>query len=287
MTYTAVFFDLFDTLVRFERDRLPLIEIGGKSVRSTAGHLHAALATHVPEVTLEHCYGALAASWQEAERLRAIDHREVSAQERFADFFQRLALDPARLVPGLDVMLIDAHRDQLAKAAFFPPHHRPLLERLARRHRLAVVSNFDYSPTALAILETGGVRELFAAIVVSDEVGWRKPRPDIFREALRRTGVDPRRTLFVGDRADIDVVGAQAMGMDVAWINPGHRGAPGRHRAAHLRDPRPGRARRHHELGVDQKRSSRCSSPWYSQNAVALPFFSRHTWTSGNDADTP
>jgi putative hydrolase of the HAD superfamily len=226
MTYTAVFFDLFDTLVRFERDRLPLIEIGGKSVRSTAGHLYAALATHVPEVTLERCYGALAASWQEAERLRAIDHREVSAQERFADFFQRLALDPARLTPGLDVLLIDAHRDQLAKAAFFPPHHRPLLERLARRHRLAVVSNFDYSPTALAILETGGVRELFAAIVVSDEVGWRKPRPDIFREAFRRTGVDPRRTLFVGDRADIDVVGAQAMGMDVAWINPGHEALP-------------------------------------------------------------
>ncbi len=149
------------------------------------------------------------------------------------------------------------------------------------------MSNFDYSPTALAILETGGVRELFAAIVVSDEVGWRKPRPDIFREAFRRTGVDPRRTLFVGDRADIDVVGAQAMGMDVAWINPGHEALPGRHRAAHLRDPRPGRARRHHGLGVDQKRSSRCSSPWYSQNSVAFPFFSRHTWTSGNDADTP
>jgi len=45
-------------------------------------------------------------------------------------------------------------------------------------------------------------------------------------EAFRRTGVDPRRTLFVGDRADIDVVGAQAMGMDVAWINPGHEALP-------------------------------------------------------------
>ena len=226
MTYTAVFFDLFDTLVRFERDRLPVIEIGGKTVRSTAGHLHATLAAHAPEVTLERCYGALAASWQEAERLRAIDHREVPARERFADFFQRLALDPARLAPGLDVALIDAHRDQLARAAFFPAHHRPLLEQLARRHRLAVVSNFDYSPTALAILDAGGVRELFSAIVVSDEVGWRKPRPDIFQEALRRTGADPQRTLFVGDRADIDVVGAQAMGMDVAWINPAGEALP-------------------------------------------------------------
>ena len=64
------------------------------------------------------------------------------------------------------------------------------------------------------------MRDLFAAIEVSDEVGWRKPRADIFQEALRRTGAEPRQTLFVGDRADIDVVGAHGVGMDAAWINP-------------------------------------------------------------------
>jgi len=226
MAYGAVFFDLFDTLVRFERDRLPEIEISVRRVRSTAGHLHAVLARAAPQVTLEECYAALQASWQEAERLRAIDHREVPARERFAVFFQRLGLDGATLPPDLDVALIDAHRRELAKAASFPAHHRPLLERLARRHCLAVVSNFDYSPTALAILETAGVRDLFATIVVSDEVGWRKPRADIFQAALQRAGVEPHHTLFVGDRIDIDVVGAHAVGMDAAWINPGHDPLP-------------------------------------------------------------
>jgi HAD superfamily hydrolase (TIGR01549 family) len=220
MSYTAIFFDLFDTLVHFERDRLPEVEINGKRVRSTAGHLHAVLAAHAPEVTLERTYAALLASWQEAERQRAIDHREVSAQERFAEFFRRLALDQRELPPGLDVDLIDTHRRQLAKAARFPDHYGPLLQRLATRHRLAVVSNFDYTPTALAILDAAGVRDLFAAIVVSDAVGWRKPRADIFHEAIRRTGAEPRRTLFVGDRADIDVIGAHGVGMDTAWINP-------------------------------------------------------------------
>lgn len=224
--YTAVFFDLFDTLVRFERDRLPEIEVNGKRVRSTAGHLHAVLADHVPGMTLERTYAGLLASWQEAERLRAIDHREVPARERFAHFFRHLELDAATLPAGLDVALIDTHRRELARAATFPAHHRPLLERLARDHRLAVVSNFDYTPTALTILEAGGVRELFAAIVVSDEVGWRKPRADIFQAAFRRTGAEPRRTLFVGDRADIDVAGALAVGMDAAWINPGRDPLP-------------------------------------------------------------
>jgi len=226
VAYTSVFFDLFDTLVHFDRDRLPTVEINGKTVRSTVAYLHAVLAAHAPDVTIERCYAALQASWHEAERLRAIDHREVPARERFADFFRRLALDPHDLPPGLDVALIDAHRRELAKAATFPAHHRPLLERLARRHRLAVVSNFDYTPTALAILDAAGVRELFAAIVVSDEVGWRKPRADIFEEAIRRTGVEPRRTLFVGDRADIDVAGAHGMGMDSAWINPDREPLP-------------------------------------------------------------
>jgi HAD superfamily hydrolase (TIGR01549 family) len=220
VAYRAVFFDLFDTLVRFERDRLPEIQINGKRVRSTAGHLHAVLARAVPDVSLEQCYAALLASWQEAERRRAIDHREVGARERFAEFFRQLGLDAARLPADLDVALIDAHRRELAKAASFPAHYRPLLERLARRHCLAVVSNFDYSPTALAILDAAGVRELFAAIVVSDEVGWRKPRADIFQVALQRAGAEAHHTLFVGDRIDIDVAGAHAVGMDAAWINP-------------------------------------------------------------------
>ena len=108
----------------------------------------------------------------------------------------------------------------MSKAAEFPAHHGPLLERLARRFDLAVVSNFDYTPTAIGILEDAGVTHLFRTIVVSDRVGWRKPRREIFEVALNAIGVAPREALFVGDRADIDVAGAHAMGMPVAWINP-------------------------------------------------------------------
>jgi FMN phosphatase YigB (HAD superfamily) len=221
--YRAIFFDLFDTLVHFDRERLPTVEVHGKVVRSTAGCLHELLRAHAPAVTLPACYDALLASWHEAERQRAIDHREVSAAQRFRDFFARLALEPA---PGVAQALIDAHRAALAAAATFPTHYGPLLQRLARTHRLAVVSNFDYSPTALAILETAGVRDLFAAIVVSDQVGWRKPRPDIFHYALEATGADPAHTLFVGDKAELDVAGAHRVGMDAAWVNPGREPLP-------------------------------------------------------------
>jgi putative hydrolase of the HAD superfamily len=209
--------------VHFDRNKLPTIEVHGKTVRSTAGCLHELLRAHAPAVTLPACYDALLASWQEAERRRAIDHREVAAPERFRDFFARLALEPA---PAVAQALIDAHRTALSAAASVPAHYGPLLRRLARRHRLAVVSNFDYSPTALGILEAAGVRDLFAAVVVSDEVGWRKPRPDIFRYALAAAGADPAQTLFVGDKAELDVAGAHRVGMDAAWINPDREPLP-------------------------------------------------------------
>jgi len=218
--YDAIFFDLFDTLVHFDRERLPQIDVDGRTIRSTAGCLHALLQPHAPSVSLAQCYEALAASWKEAERLRAIDHREVGAPERFRDFFGRLALERATASPDLANVLIEAHKAELSKAASFPPHYGPLLRRLAQHYRLAVVSNFDYTPTAIGILEAAGVLDLFAAVIVSDAVGWRKPRPDIFRRALAATAADPARTLFVGDRADIDVEGAHRVGMDAAWINP-------------------------------------------------------------------
>ena len=219
MPYTAILFDLFDTLVRFDRERMPEVEINGKTVRSSAGLLHAILKTQAPQVGLERCYEALGESWREAERLRAIDHREVAAAERFAHFFRTLGLEESALPAGFGRSLIDAHRNALGHAAEFPAHHGPLLRRLAERYKLAVVSNFDYTPTALDILERAGVVDVFQTIVVSDEIGWRKPRRDIFDAALSRLGVRASDSLFIGDRADMDVLGAQQVGMDAVWIN--------------------------------------------------------------------
>ena len=217
--YRAVLFDLFDTLIHFDPERLPQVDVAGKTVRSSAGLLHRVLCGHAPTVSLEQCYDALRASWQEAERRRAADHREVTAPDRMHDMLRRVGVDPHGCPSGFVESLLNEHRAALSQAVEFPPHYGALLRGLKGRYRLAVVSNFDYTPTALGMLETAGVLDLFETIVVSDEVGWRKPHPDIFTRALTTLGVAPRDALFVGDRADIDVVGAQRLGMPVAWVN--------------------------------------------------------------------
>ena len=219
MSYHAVLFDLFDTLVLFDRTRLPEVRLDGKVIRSTAGHLHRAFRPFAPGVELADFVEALMWSWQEAERMRGETHREVAAPERLRLLIGRLGLEVAALAPEAIPALLATHMRELSKAVVFPSHHGLLLSELRQRHRLAVVSNFDYTPTARGILEREGIAHLFETVVVSDEIGWRKPQAVIFETALRRLGVSAGEALYVGDRADIDVAGAQGVGMDAVWIN--------------------------------------------------------------------
>jgi putative hydrolase of the HAD superfamily len=58
-----------------------------------------------------------------------------------------------------------------------------------------------------------GIADRLDAAVFSSEVGKRKPHPAIFEAALEQLGVEPERSLFVGDRRFEDVRGAKEAGM--------------------------------------------------------------------------
>jgi putative hydrolase of the HAD superfamily len=90
-----------------------------------------------------------------------------------------------------------------------------LLEALrARGLKLGLVSN-TASPLWLLepVLERQGLVERMDAIVLSAEVGKRKPHPAIFERALDELGVEAGDALFVGDRVEADVLGASRVGM--------------------------------------------------------------------------
>jgi putative hydrolase of the HAD superfamily len=90
-----------------------------------------------------------------------------------------------------------------------------MLEALRGRGlKLALVSN-TASPQWLLqpILERQGLAARVDAIVLSSEVGKRKPHPAIFERALTELGVDPSQALFVGDRLEADILGASRVGM--------------------------------------------------------------------------
>jgi FMN phosphatase YigB (HAD superfamily) len=226
MGYTTILFDLFDTLVRFDRSRLPVLRLRGRETRTSVGLLHPVAAAALPGVTVEAFYDAFYWSYQEAERRRASDHREIAARERFALLYGRLGLEASAVPEDVTRRLLAVHMRCLVAAAEPMPGQPALLDWLRGRYRLGIVSNFDYTPTVRQILLSGDLAHHFEVVVVSDTVGWRKPRPIIFEHAFQVLGVTPQECVFVGDRPDIDVVGARGVGMDAAWLNLGRSPVP-------------------------------------------------------------
>jgi HAD superfamily hydrolase (TIGR01549 family) len=55
--------------------------------------------------------------------------------------------------------------------------------------------------------------------VTSAEVGYDKPRPEIFLAALKKAAVKPEQALYIGDQYQIDIVGAQGVGIQALLID--------------------------------------------------------------------
>ena len=187
--YSAVLFDMFDTLVRFDRDRLPAAQIGGREVRSS-----------VPRAPPRR--GRRPAGGRARDVLRRVSSgatrrpsgsgpRATRRSPRIGGSSSSTAAsgaDPAAIPPALTERLLATHMACLAGVAEPMPGQGELLDWLRGRYRLAVVSNFDYTPTVRRILSESGILGRFETVIVSDTVGWRKPRPDIFQRALGRHG---------------------------------------------------------------------------------------------------
>ena len=91
-----------------------------------------------------------------------------------------------------------------------------VLGRLARRHRLGVVSNF-YGNLAAVCVEAG-LAPLLGAVADSAVIGAGKPDPRIFDHALDALGIAAGDALFVGDSRPRDMEGARALAMPHVWV---------------------------------------------------------------------
>ena len=72
-------------------------------------------------------------------------------------------------------------------------------------------------PVIVAVLEHLKIRHLFAAVVTSEMVRHQKPAPDIFLEAARRIGVDPKLCRAYED-TELGLQAIRAAGMDAVDV---------------------------------------------------------------------
>ena len=111
---------------------------------------------------------------------------------------------------------VDAEHDAWAPAFQTLGAAQALLEALRSRGiKTGVILNSWPDPGRVlrGDIERAGLTGLLDTIVISSEVGMRKPDPGIFQLALEQLGVEPHDAMFVGDGLDTDVQGAGNLGM--------------------------------------------------------------------------
>jgi putative hydrolase of the HAD superfamily len=125
---------------------------------------------------------------------------------------------------GYQIVPFDRYFDTVYQAfaqpgvwELLPDVHALLLELSRLKIRLGVISNFDRR--LYAILGYLGVLDAFEHIIISSEIGVRKPSPRIFRIAAQRFNVETNEMLHVGDESESDLNGARAAGLEALLVD--------------------------------------------------------------------
>jgi putative hydrolase of the HAD superfamily len=196
-TPKAVLFDLDDTL----HDRRA-------SVEAFVPALHHRLAPWLNGMSLEPF----------KQHLHRIDHGGYVARDVFF----------TRLLGSLGVSNFDAQqlagfwRSEFAK--FAQPMHGAyaLLEFLRHKNiKTAIVSN---GSSQLQRNKITSLKLQVDVVIISEEVGVKKPAPLPFLSALKELEVPTSRAWFVGDHPVNDIAGANALGMKTFWLEREQRG---------------------------------------------------------------
>jgi 2-haloacid dehalogenase len=201
-TYQGFLFDADNTLFDYDRGELEaLTETIGAFMPGVA--LGAALPAYR---TINNGY------WRRFEQ-GAVSIEELKPG-RFRDLLALLC------VPGDPLEMSRQYLQRLAGKAYLLPHAREVLEWLAPRAPLCLVTN-GLSPVQRGRLAKAGVTGLFRVLLISEEIGISKPDPAFFHRAAAELGLQPPELLCVGDNPSTDVRGALCAGIDACWFSPG------------------------------------------------------------------
>ena len=148
-------------------------------------------------------------------KVRRSTHEEVSNSILLVETLKRLGYD----VESDSLPIVEAVE------AYFEPWRLSVyedawkaIERLRSTFRFGLISNFTDTSFLHKSLKRLGLENYFEFVLVSEEVGWRKPHPRIFNRLLHLMDVEAGEILFVGDDLRCDIFGAKKAGMKTAWI---------------------------------------------------------------------
>lgn len=133
----------------------------------------------------------------------------------------------AQMAPEDQATFFEAAYGHFAAAGVWElfPEVIEVLEALAPRYQLAVISNFDVR--LRLILRHLAIARFFRHLFISSELGADKPEPLIYRRALELSGCAAEEALHVGDDPERDWKAAAAAGLRVFRLDRPHNSLRG------------------------------------------------------------
>ncbi len=183
---------------------------------------------HFPEGIIFDCDGTLADTmplhWRAWQVITA-RHRLHLPEERFYALGGVPSRDILKMLSQEQGVVID----HLAVAREKEAEYLPLIAQVEPINTVVGVARANYGKIPLAVASGGtrkiieqvlehlGIRDLFKAIVTSEDVVNQKPAPDIFLEAARRICVPPNRCRAYED-TDLGMQAIRAAGMEAVDV---------------------------------------------------------------------
>jgi putative hydrolase of the HAD superfamily len=203
----AVVFDVNGTLIDIRTEENDAVF---RAVAYVLAYSGIAMGTH----EVRDAYGALMAEQRAAS---VEEHPEFDVVAIWARLVERRATAFTRALPAarlewLPVHLAETQRAVSRRRLRLYPHVRTVLDALAARFPLAVVTDAQ-SPWGRAELHRVGIDGYFDPVVVSGDLGYRKPDRRLFEQALSGLGVSAEHAVYVGNDMHRDVYGAHAAGL--------------------------------------------------------------------------
>lgn len=202
----AIGFDLFNTLITVDADTMP----------TAHGMLIASLresGISLDEATFQHAYrDAVIRFLEESRRSEKETHNRFWICEALHSQGHALSPEDPRVAAAVEAYF----------SAFYPrvrliPGTLEMLAELRRHYRLGLLSNFTHGPAAWRILTETGLTPFFDVILISGELGYRKPSSFLFRRLVEQLSPEDDGVLYVGDDTEADVLGALRAGLQPVW----------------------------------------------------------------------
>ncbi len=151
--------------------------------------------------------------WKQYEQ--GLMDRNTVIYTRFGLLFDKIGIEDD------GIHFEDVYQELLGQQHIIIPGATEVIEYLYPNYDLYIVTN-GVTATQLRRLSDSKLDRYMKKIFVSEETGYQKPMREYFDYCFERIpGIEPDRTIIIGDSLSSDMKGGNNAGISTCWYNPG------------------------------------------------------------------